>query len=138
MIADQGGVMQMIRGVLGVGLVAGLFAIHSVHAQNQGAGAGGTAVPPSPSAATLAKPVPRLVKFGGRLKDQTGQAKSGVASVTFAIYAQQEDGAPLWTETQDVTFEEGGRYTVLLGANSSEGMPAELFGGGQASGGNAG
>jgi hypothetical protein len=50
-----------------------------------------------------------------------------VAGVTFAIYAEQEGGAPLWMETQNVTFEEGGKYTVLLGASSKEGVPVELF-----------
>src|SRR5260370_38307172 len=71
--------------------------------------------------------VPRLIRFSGTLKDSKGAPKSGVTGVTFAIYAEQEGGAPLWMETQNVTFEEGGKYTVLLGANSSEGVPAELF-----------
>jgi len=71
--------------------------------------------------------VPRLIKYSGTLKDSKGAPKSGVAGVTFAIYAEQEGGAPVWMETQNVTFDEGGRYTVLLGANSSEGVPVELF-----------
>jgi hypothetical protein len=73
--------------------------------------------------------VPRLIKFSGILKDCKGEPKSGAAGVTFAIYAEQEGGAALWMETQNVTLDEGGHYTALLGANSSEGVPLELFAG---------
>jgi hypothetical protein len=71
--------------------------------------------------------VPRLIKFSGVLKDRKGEPKSGAAGVTFAIYAEQEGGAALWMETQNVTLDEGGHYTALLGANSNEGVPVELF-----------
>ena len=81
----------------------------------------------TPAGMPAVQNVPRLIKFSGTLKDSKGQPKSGVAGVTFAIYAEQEGGAPLWMETQNVTFEEGGKYTVLLGANSNEGVPMELF-----------
>jgi len=52
--------------------------------------------------------------------------------VTFAIYADQEGGAALWMETQNVTFDGAGRYTALLGGESSDGVPLELFITGQA------
>jgi hypothetical protein len=71
--------------------------------------------------------VPRLIKFSGVMKDGKGEPKSGVAGVTFAIYAEQEGGAPVWMETQNVQLDEAGRYTALLGANSNEGVPLELF-----------
>ena len=87
----------------------------------------GAQTPAQPAAATSQPSVPRLVKFSGMLKDGKGAPKSGVAGVTFAIYAEQEGGAPLWMETQNVTLDEGGHYTALLGANSSEGVPVELF-----------
>lgn len=73
----------------------------------------------SPAAPSTSAAVPRLIKFSGTLKDAKGQPKSGVAGVTFAIYAEQEGGAALWMETQNVTLDEGGHYTALLGANSS-------------------
>jgi hypothetical protein len=82
-----------------------------------------------PSAAITA--VPRLIKFRGMLKDGKGDPKAGVAAITFEIYADQEGGVPLWMETQNVTFDETGRYTVLLGAYSSGGVPLELFSTGQ-------
>jgi hypothetical protein len=40
--------------------------------------------------------VPRLVNFSGKAADTQGKAISGIAGVTFAIYKDQYDGAPLW------------------------------------------
>ncbi len=76
-------------------------------------------------------PVPRLVKFAGVLKDELGKARTGVVGVTFAFYKEQEGGAALWLETQNVELDEQGRYTVLLGATKSEGLPLELFAAGE-------
>ena len=76
-------------------------------------------------------PVPRLVKFAGILKDEQGQPRTGTVGVTFAIYKEQEGGAALWMETQNVELDEQGRYTVLLGATKSEGLPLELFSAGE-------
>jgi len=72
-------------------------------------------------------PVPRLVKFAGMLKDELGKTRTGMAGVTFAIYKEQEGGAALWLETQNVELDEQGHYMVLLGATKSEGLPLELF-----------
>src|SRR5437879_359727 len=72
-------------------------------------------------------PVPRLVKFAGVLKDELGKARTGMVGVTFAIYKEQEGGAALWLETQNVELDEQGRYTVLLGSSKNEGLPLELF-----------
>src|SRR6266851_7437329 len=72
-------------------------------------------------------PVPRLVKFAGVFKEEQGKARTGVVGVTFAIYKDQEGGAALWVETQNVELDEQGRYTVLLGSTKSEGLPLELF-----------
>jgi len=52
--------------------------------------------------------------------------------VTFALYARQMGGAALWLETQNVKPDGNGNYTVLLGANSANGVPAELFTSGEA------
>jgi hypothetical protein len=75
--------------------------------------------------------VPRLVQFSGTLKDGAARPVSGVASVTFAIYAEQEGGAALWSETQNVLADGSGHYSVLLGAATAGGVPGELFGTGQ-------
>src|SRR5580658_10252256 len=71
--------------------------------------------------------IPRLVRFSGTAKDAGGNPVTGVAGITFALYAEQTGGAPLWSETQNVAAGPGGHYTVLLGAAKSEGLPADLF-----------
>jgi hypothetical protein len=71
--------------------------------------------------------VPRLIKFAGTFKDAQGKPLSNTVGLTFAIYKDQEGGAPLWLETQNAQLDEQGHYTVLLGATKSEGLPLELF-----------
>ena len=75
--------------------------------------------------------VPRLIQFNGTLKDATTHPVSGVASVTFAIYSEQDGGSPLWSETQNVLADALGHYNVLLGSATATGVPADLFGTGQ-------
>ena len=50
---------------------------------------------------------------------------------TFAVYAEQSGGPVLWMETQNITAAENGRYTVVLGATQTGGLPAEVFSNGQ-------
>jgi len=83
------------------------------------------AASPSPSAS--AAEVPRLIKFSGTLLDAQDRPMAGPVGVTFALYSQQTGGAALWLETQNVKPDANGVYTVLLGANSANGVPAELF-----------
>src|SRR5580658_4604040 len=71
--------------------------------------------------------LPRLVRFSGTAKDAGGNPVTGVTGITFALYAEQTGGAPLWSETQSVQAGADGHYTVLLGAAKSEGLPADLF-----------
>ena len=87
-----------------------------------------SAVSPAASAAE----VPRLIKFSGTLLDAQDRPMTGPVGVTFALHAQQTGGAALWLETQNVTPDARGLYTVLLGANSANGVPAELFTSGEA------
>jgi len=83
--------------------------------------------PAAPAAGTASTAVPRLVKFSGVVKDTAGNPRTGVVGMTFALYKEQEGATALWLETQNVTLDQQGRYNVLLGANSAEGMPLELF-----------
>lgn len=72
--------------------------------------------------------VPNLIRYGGALKDEQGAAvASGTTGVTFAIYKQQDGGAPVWMETQNVTTDAGGNYSVLLGSTTATGLPSDLF-----------
>jgi len=76
--------------------------------------------------------VPRLVRFNGTARDSAGRALPGVVGITFFIYRDQQGGAPLWMETQNVQPDATGRYTVTLGATKAEGIPVELFTSGEA------
>ncbi len=72
--------------------------------------------------------VPNLIRYGGTLKDANGAAVSSTATgVTFAIYQQQDGGAPVWMETQTVTPDASGNYSVVLGSTTATGLPADLF-----------
>jgi len=82
----------------------------------------GAAAAQTPAGSAL----PRLVRFSGTAKDTGGSSVTGVTGITFALYAEQTGGAPLWSETQSVQAGPDGRYTVLLGAAKSEGPPASL------------
>jgi hypothetical protein len=92
-----------------------------------------TTAPVSSSAASSSAPsaaIPRLVQFSGTLKGVNGRPLTGMVGVTFSIYADQEGGAALWMETQNVTADAEGKYTVLLGA-ASNGIPDFVFVSGQ-------
>ena len=43
-----------------------------------------------------ASALPRLVRFGGVVKDVNGNPLTGVVGITFALYGEQTGGAPLW------------------------------------------
>src|SRR6516165_3979441 len=72
--------------------------------------------------------VPNLINYSGTLHLPSGsESPARVVGVTFAIYRQADGGAPLWLETQNVTVDSTGHYTVLLGSTKSEGIPGDLF-----------
>src|SRR5271166_6396410 len=71
--------------------------------------------------------LPRLVRFGGTVKDLNGSPLTGVVGITFALYSERTGGTPLWLETQNATADGTGHYTVLLGSTKPEGLPADLF-----------
>ncbi len=85
-------------------------------------------LPPAQASAV----VPRLVNYSGKALDAEGKILSGTAGATFSIYSEQSGGAPLWMETQNITADAKGYYTVQLGATSSEGLPLDLFTSGEA------
>lgn len=108
------------------------------------ASAPSSSLTPEASAST----VPHLIKFSGVINPQinpqitqitqitqneTGKAgPSTVIGVTFSLYELREGGTPLWVESQKVALDEQGRYTVLLGATSPNGLPLDLFTSGKA------
>ncbi len=76
---------------------------------------------------TTGSTVPRLVSFSGVIKDAAGKPVTGPVSVTFSLFAEQEGGTPLWSETQIAEADAQGNYTVHLGATHPAGLPLELF-----------
>jgi hypothetical protein len=76
--------------------------------------------------------VPQLVKFGGVLTDVNNKPLSGTVGVTFSLYKDQEGGAPLWMETQNVQPDKAGHYSITLGSATSQGLPASTFASGEA------
>jgi trimeric autotransporter adhesin len=76
--------------------------------------------------------VPQLVNFSGKAIDANGNVVSGIMGITLSIYKEQYEGAPLWSEMQNVTADAKGNYTVQLGATKSDGLPLELFSTGDA------
>ncbi len=78
--------------------------------------------------ATTTTTVPNLIRYTGTLKDSPGATSvPTTVGITFAIYKQQDGGAPIWQETQNVTPDANGQYTVLLGTTTATGLPNDLF-----------
>jgi len=77
--------------------------------------------------------VPPLIQFTNVATDQGGNTLSGVVDLTFTLYAAQQGGQPLWTETQNnVPLDVTGHYSVQLGITKPNGVPPTLFTSGQA------
>ncbi len=74
--------------------------------------------------------VPNLVKFSGVAKDVNGKSLTGVLGVTFSLYKDEQGGAALWMETQNVQVDAAGHYSASLGTEKS--LPVELFSFGEA------
>jgi hypothetical protein len=76
--------------------------------------------------------VPRLINITGVFRPANGQPAAAVETVTLSIYADQEGGAPVWQETQTIALDAQGRYALILGSTHPEGIPAAVFGAGEA------
>jgi hypothetical protein len=107
-------------------ILALLLACGALSAQSQGQSQGTSTNPE----AAANRAVPGLVKFSGTAKDSNGKPLTGVAGITFALYANETGGAVLWMETQNVQADASGHYTVSLGANKP--LPVEVFSSGKA------
>jgi hypothetical protein len=75
--------------------------------------------------------VPRLVKFRGTLADSAGHPRSGTVGILFAIYSDPSGGVYIWQELQNVKLDEKGHYSVLLGRETRDGIPLEVFSSGE-------
>jgi len=91
-----------------------------------------TALVISSGAQQPATVVPTLVNFNGTLTDLNGKPITGITGVTFLLYQDEQGGTPLWLETQNITPDKNGHYTVVLGSTTSQGLPTDLFASGEA------
>ena len=73
------------------------------------------------------QPLPTLVPSEGTLAQYSSQK----VSLRFAIYSTEEGREPLWSEEQTVELGAKGEYSVLLGAQSANGLPPQLFAAGE-------
>ena len=104
---------------IGCVVVGFLLFVLSIAAQTASSGSTSSSVPP-------------LVNFNGVLADTNGKPLTGTVGVTFYLYQDQQGGAPLWLETQNVQADKTGHYSVALGSASSQGLPASVFASGEA------
>jgi len=91
-----------------------------------------TALIISSSAQQPATVVPTLVNFNGTLRDLDGKPITQITGVTFSLFKDEQGGAPLWMETQNVAPDRNGHYTVALGSTTAEGLPTDVFASGEA------
>jgi hypothetical protein len=105
-------------------LWVGLFLIFFSMAQlAQAQSAGGEAAPVAGSAAIM-----NVIRWSGSLPESAGRA----VEMRFSIFEDQAGGMALWSEAQTVNVAADGKYSVLLGGTSAEGLPVALFEAGQA------
>lgn len=83
---------------------------------------------PATAAVLPAPVVPQLMEYRGELAGRGGDT----VEATFRIYAGAEGGEALWSETERVSVTPDGKYTALLGSATAHGLPASIFGNGQA------
>jgi hypothetical protein len=76
--------------------------------------------------------IPRLVSVTGVYQPADGQPPPAGTVVTLLIYADEQGGTPLWQETQNVSLDKSGHYSLLLGAAQADGIPLEVFASGDA------
>jgi hypothetical protein len=62
--------------------------------------------------------VPRLIKFSGGAQDEAHKPVTGVVGITFSLY-QDQQGGPLWVETQNVQADAAGHYPALLAVRTA-------------------
>ena len=82
----------------------------------------------APVFAQHAPPAERVIRMNGAAPTAAGTQ----ASLRFAIYDAETGGTQLWQETQTVTVDQTGQYTVFLGAMAAlygGGLVAWLYGG---------
>jgi hypothetical protein len=122
---------QMLVGML---VLALLIAATAGLGQAQGSGSEsklepGRAASPAGAADIAQRGVGAAIPYAGRLQNGAGQpVAEGAYDFTFALYAPETGGEPLWSEVQAGVTVRGGSFSVSLGSGSPI-PPAVLDGG---------
>lgn len=78
------------------------------------------------AAASASSAVPGQLTEQGRLLDTTGTPQTGSVSIVFSLYDAATGGTALWTETQNITLDDG-YFSARLGDATA--IPASVFSG---------
>lgn len=54
-------------------------------------------------------------------------APQGVVNLTFSLYAAETGGTAVWSETQNITVDNAGSFSALIGAGTTGGLPEAIF-----------
>ena len=114
--------MSRIGCVVTLVWIAGVTGLHAQTASAQAA----AVQQPSQTPAVLT-PVPRVIWFNGAFRPADKLPVASVETVTVAVYREREGGDAVWQETQSVSMEADGRYSLLMGSTLGDGMPLEVF-----------
>ena len=68
--------------------------------------------------------VPPQLSYQGRLMDAEHQPLGGAGNITFSLYNTSEGGSPLWSDTIDVSFDNG-YFSVVIGLQNE--IPLQIF-----------
>src|SRR3954471_14081930 len=63
---------------------------------------------------------PHVFRYSGTLP-----GGHGVVNVTFSLYSVQAGGTAMWTETQNVTLDNNGKFSAVLGTTTA--LPSGIF-----------
>src|ERR687891_1056006 len=77
-------------------------------------------VPGTTPPATETSSHPRVIRYEGTIT-----APQGVNNLTFGLYSAQTGGTAVWSESQNVSVDGAGKFSVLLGASTP--LPASIF-----------
>lgn len=112
--------MKNSRVRIGISLVAVLCSIAvAANAQDNSAAVATTS--------SVSSTVPGLINYTGLLKDLNNKPITSITGVTFLLYKDETGGSPVWIETQNVTPDKTGKYTVTLGSTQTDGSLATSF-----------
>lgn len=91
-----------------------------------------TAAAATATTSTANAAVPGLINYSGVLKDINGKPLTGITGVTFLLYKEEQGGSPVWIETQNITPDKNGKYTVTLGSTKLDASLSDSFANGEA------